>query len=227
MLHIGFFGTELESVFKKSHFNVESKFKNDDTSRMTRGRPRQFDENLALEAAMNVFWRKGFEGASCEELMTAMGINCGSMYASFGDKQALYDKAFDLYCQEVFARGMEVLDGPGTPLENVRQLVQHWGDYMSQPDCKGCFVANTVIEFGKHQQGVAALARQVLRRMQNLLESKLVQAVEAGELSSTAKTSELAAFLVNTATGLNVMARAGADEQSIRGVVNSALLLLR
>ncbi len=54
---------------------------------MMRGRPRQFDEGEALEAAMGVFWQKGYEGASCEDLLTAMGINSGSMYAAFGDKQ--------------------------------------------------------------------------------------------------------------------------------------------
>ncbi len=193
---------------------------------MNRGRPRKFDEKKALEAAMQVFWSKGFEGASCDELLAAMGIQCGSMYASFGNKQALYDRAFDLYCETVFARGMAILDGPGTPLENIRKLVQCWGDATSQPDCKGCLVANTVIEFSKNQDGVVQLAREILKRMQNMLEKKLNQAVEAGELREGSNPAALAAFLVNTATGLSVMARAGADRQSIQGTVDSALMLL-
>ncbi len=194
---------------------------------MTRGRPREFDEKQALTAAMDVFWRKGFEGASCDELLTAMGINCGSMYAAFGDKQALYDKAFELYCDTVFATGVGMLDGPGTPLENVRKLVQCWGDFMSMPECKGCFIQNTLIEFGTHQDGVAKVARRLLKRLQTMLETKLLQAVETGELAAEADPASLAAFLVNTASGLHVMGRAGADEQTIRGTVRCALMLLR
>lgn len=194
---------------------------------MTRGRPREFDEKKALTAAMEVFWRKGFEGASCEELLSAMGINSGSMYAAFGDKQSLYDKAFNLYCDTVFSKGMEILAGPGTPLENVRTMVQCMGDHMSSPNCKGCFVGNTLIEFGGENKGVAEIARRVMKRLQDALEKKLVAARELGELSDVANPAELAAFLVNTAQGLNVMGRAGADAETIRGVVNSALLLLR
>ncbi|NOY42061.1 MAG: TetR/AcrR family transcriptional regulator [Planctomycetes bacterium] len=193
---------------------------------MNRGRPRQFDEKKALLAAMEVFWSKGFEGASCDELLAAMGIKCGSMYLAFGDKQALYDRAFDLYCETEFLRGMEILDGPGTPLENIRTLVQCWGEHMTQPDSKGCFVSNTVIEFSKQPDGVAQLARQVLKRMQDVLENKLKQAADAGELRDGANPAALAAFLVNTANGLNVMARARADKKSIQGVIDSTLLIL-
>jgi len=194
---------------------------------MNRGRPRQFDEQQALAAAMEVFWRRGFEGASCDELLSAMDMNSGSMYAAFGDKQTLFDRAFDLYCETMFKQGIGVLDGPGTPLENVRSLVECWGEFMSQPNCKGCFIQNTLIEFGKNQDGVAKLARQLLKRLQTMLESKLTEAAEAGELSPGADPIALAAFLVNTVSGLNVMARTGADQKTIRGAVDSTLLLLR
>lgn len=176
---------------------------------------------------MGVFWRKGYEGASCEELLSAMGLNSGSMYAAFGDKQALYDKAFDLYCETVFSKGTEVLDGPGTPLENVRAVVQCMGDHMSSPDCKGCFVGNTLIEFGAENKGVAEMARRVMRRFQDALEQKLAAAQELGELSDAANPAELAAFLVNTAQGLNVMARANAGEETVRGIVKTTLAMLR
>jgi TetR/AcrR family transcriptional regulator, transcriptional repressor for nem operon len=194
---------------------------------MPRGRPREFDEKRALAAAMGVFWRKGFEGASCDELQAAMGIKSGSMYCAFGDKQSLYDKAFDLYCDTVFQQGMEILDGPGTPLENVRALVQCMGEGMSAGDCKGCFVGNTLIEFAAENEGVAEMARRMMNRLQDALEKKLGAAREIGELGDHVDPEEMAVFLVSTAQGLNVMARAGADEKAIRGVVNTTLSLLR
>lgn len=194
---------------------------------MTRGRPREFDETKALEAALDVFWRKGYEGASCEELLSAMEINSGSMYAAFGDKQSLYDKAFELFCQTMLGKGLQILDGPGTPLENVRALVQCWADHMSHPDCKGCFVDNTLIEFGAEKEGVADMARRVAKRMQGLLEEKLAAAREMGELSDSVDPAEMAAFLINTKQGLSVMSRAGAGEKVVRGIVKTALSLLR
>lgn len=175
---------------------------------------------------MQVFWRKGFEGASCEDLLSAMGLNSGSMYAAFGDKQTLYDRAFDLYCDTVFCKGLEILDGPGTPLENVRALVHCMGDHMSSAECKGCFVGNTIIEFAATNKGVAAMARRMMKRLQDAVERNLKVARKLGELQANACTADLAAFIINTAQGLNVMAKAGADEKTIRGVVKTTLSVL-
>ncbi len=175
---------------------------------------------------MDVFWRKGYEAASCDDLLSAMGINSGSMYAAFGDKQALYDRAFDLYCDTVFSEGFEVLDGPGTPLENVRALLRGMADHMSSGDCKGCFVGNTLIEFAAENKGVADMARRAMKHFQDAVERKLKAARKLGELTSDLRPKDLAAFIINTAQGLNVMSKAGTDEKTMRGVVNTALSLL-
>ncbi|QDT41930.1 HTH-type transcriptional repressor ComR [Gimesia alba] len=193
---------------------------------MTRGRPREFDEKKALEAALEVFWRKGYEGASCDELLSAMGLNAGSMYAAFGDKQALYDKAFELYCETVFSKGAAALDGPGTPLENVKAMIQGISDHMSSPECKGCFVGNTLIEFGAENKEIAEMARRVMKHFQTALEQKLKAAQESGELSENVAPTEMALFLVNMAQGLNVMARANAGKEAIQSITQTALAML-
>ncbi|QDU63411.1 HTH-type transcriptional repressor ComR [Planctomycetes bacterium Pan216] len=174
---------------------------------------------------MDVFWQKGYDGASCEDLLEAMKINCGSMYAAFGDKRALFDRAFDLYAETVFAKGMAILDGPGTPLENVRSLIERWAESASNPERKGCLVTNTLIEFGK-EPSATERARALLDRVRDEFQRKLQLAQERGELRSSADPKELADFLINTAQGLSVMARSGADKQTIRGVVKTALCLL-
>lgn len=194
---------------------------------MSRGRPREFDEKKAVQAALRVFRRKGYEGATCEELLGAMGINSGSMYAAFGDKQVLYDRAFDLFCETAMAQGMQALNGPGTALQNVRALVECWAGFMTAPGCKGCFIDHTLVEFGTERKGVAALARRATQQLQGILEEKLTAAREAGELTGPIAPKELAAFLVNTKQGLSVMARAGAKKEAIRGVVATTLKLLQ
>lgn len=191
-----------------------------------RGRPRQFDEDGAVEAALAVFMREGFEGASCEQLLEAMGMNSGSMYAAFGGKRALYDKAFERYRDRAVGMVLHVLDAPGSPLGNVRTLVNMWADLMSRPGSRGCFVDCTLIELGDERKGVAELARETAKRLQAKLEAKLTEARDAGELAPDADPAALAAFLINTKQGLSVMARAGASEATIRGITNTTLSLL-
>lgn len=190
---------------------------------MTKGRPKEFDEDEALQAAMEVFWKRGYDNASCDELLVAMGINAGSMYATFGDKRALYEKAFDSYCQANFGGVLKILNGSGSPLENVRELVRCWG----KMDCKGCLVFNTLIEFGNESKGVGKQAKKMVSRLRQKFEEKLTAAKDAGELGKTVDPKELAAFLVNTAQGLNVSAHAGIGKEVRQGVVNTTLAVLR
>ena len=149
---------------------------------MNRGRPKQFDEQQALEAAMQVFWEKGCEATSCEDLLQAMEINAGSMYATFGDKQTLYERAFSHYCSRASEQFLEKLNGPGTPLENIRSFVQRLSDI----DQKGCMIANTLIEFGHEKSGVGKHARRVVGQVRKALEEKLAAAQAAGELTVAA-----------------------------------------
>ncbi len=189
---------------------------------MSKGRPKEFDETQALQAAMEVFWKRGYDNASCDELLDAMGINAGSMYATFGGKRALYEKAFDVYCQTGFASVLAILNGAGSPLENVRQLVKIWG----KMDCKGCFVFNTVAESGEESKEIGKVAKKVVGRLRRELEKKLVAAKDVGELGKRANPKELAAFLVNTARGLNVSVHTGVSKESVQGVVNTTLAVL-
>ena len=192
-----------------------------------RGRPREFDKNKAIQAALEVFWKHGYEGTSCEELLNAMGINSGSMYSAFGDKKALYDKAFDLYCQNMVGKGIQILDGPEPPLENVRNMIRCWAGIMSHPDCKGCFIDSTLIEFGNDKSGVAEMARRVINRLQKTIEEKLIAAQQDGSLAQSTNPAELALFIVNVKQGLSVMSRAGAGEQAIQSVINTTLSILK
>ena len=193
---------------------------------MSRGRPRQFDEDQAVGAALAVFVREGYEGASCETLLAAMGMNSGSMYAAFGGKRGLYERAFEMFRDRAVGMAVRVLDGEGSPLERVRALVNLWAELMSKPGSTGCFIDSTLIEFGGEKRGVGEMARTVARSLQDKLESLLVEALEAGELAPEADPAALAAFLINTKQGLSVMARAGASKKTIRGIADTTLSLL-
>ena len=87
------------------------------------GRPREFKEQEALSQAMEVFWHKGYEGTSVQDLLEGMGINRGSMYDTFGDKRTLFLKAVEYYRSHVVSRLVAKLAVPGSPLGNIRRTL--------------------------------------------------------------------------------------------------------
>src|ERR1700687_5700303 len=104
------------------------------------GRPRSFDSDKALDAAMQVFWRKGYEGASLSDLTDAMGINRPSLYAAFGDKEALFRKALDRYAKGPAAYVREALNQP-TAREVAQALLLGTADLLTDPQHpSGCLM---------------------------------------------------------------------------------------
>lgn len=192
---------------------------------MNRGRPRCFDEQTALEAAMKVFWEKGYSGASCEDLLGAMKLNAGSMYAAFGGKEELYFRALAEYTRQRFGKLLEMLaDDTTPPLERIERMLGAVGNIMSQPDCNGCLVVNALDAAPGSQQ--AEMARQSLQQLQAALERTLKEARKAGQLRSALRPAELAALFVTMLQGLHLMGRARMGEKSIKGAVKSAVSLL-
>lgn len=192
---------------------------------MTRGRPRCFDEQEALNAAMQVFWEKGFAGASCDDLLSAMKMKPGSMYAAFGDKESLYAKALKQYTQNRFGKLLGILESDVPPLDRIRNLMDAVGKHMSCQDSKGCFVINTLIE-NEEESPQTVMARQSMTELQTAIQKNLQDAKDNGQLNSKMKPADLAALFISTLQGINVMGRSRMSEASIKGAVKSALSLL-
>ncbi len=110
------------------------------------GRPRGFDEDEALWAAVNVFWAKGYDGASMKDLTEAMGINSPSLYASFGDKRALYLKAIDRYVSNDACAPLVAFEGEPDIDKAVRAFMEASIDYATSHESgtRGCFLSSCV-----------------------------------------------------------------------------------
>jgi len=193
---------------------------------MVRGRPKQFDESVALASAMDVFWKRGYEDASCDELLDAMGINCGSMYSTFGDKHTLYEQAFDLYVESVGKRVYGIINGTDSPLQNLHNLIDYWGEFLAHPDHKGCLVINSMTGTQPENEEITLLARKLIRELQSTVEDQLRQAQVMGELRASVDPAELAAFIINNTCGMCVMSRAGAGRKHIESVTKAMHALL-
>ncbi len=187
------------------------------------GRPKEFDEQEALERAMEVFWTYGYEATSVQDLVDAMGIHRGSMYDTFGDKHALFTAAINHYGRTITQSVEDTLDGPGSPLGNIRKLLGRMAAPAADGKCRGCLATNTVVELAPHDPEVAEAVKALLRRVEKAFRRTLEQAVEYGELSPDASPRALARFLCCTLQGLVVMGKASAGRSTIKDIVKVTL----
>jgi len=189
-------------------------------------RTKEFEPLEALDAAMELFWRKGYEAASMRELLDAMDIGRGSFYDTFGDKHTLFLSAIDRF-QEVRTLWVgEALRGKG--LDGIQEVFRRSLDglYRFQPP-RGCLLANSAVELAPHDPEVAARISDYIGSTEDALQGALERARDRGEMPSDSDPRALARFLVNTLHGLRVLARAGADRETLEDTVRVALGALR
>ena len=181
-------------------------------------RPKEFNPDEAIEKAMQVFWHKGYEATSMEDLLTAMDLNRGSLYDTFGDKRTLFLKVMDRYCTTFVGPKFSLLDQPGPALPTLRRFVGDMIDGgLADPQRRGCLIANTVMELSPHEKEIAITLRQVLKMVEDTFFNVLARAKQQGELKDDKDPRALARFLATMMQGTIVMIKAGASAD----VVNS------
>jgi AcrR family transcriptional regulator len=190
---------------------------------MKAGRPREFDVDQALERALEIFWRKGYEGTSLSDLTDALGITRASLYAAFGNKEALFRRVMDRY--EARAGGYRVAAGnaPGV-LEAVRLLltgpVELHGDRRNPPGCLG---VQGALACGLESEPVRKDLGARRRRGELAIRQRLQRAVDEGDLDSESDPADLARYLSALIYGMAVLAAGGANRRELRGVADAAL----
>ena len=189
-------------------------------------RTKDFEPQEALDAAMYLFWRKGYEAASMRELLDAMSIGRGSFYDTFGDKHALFLAALDRFREVRTSWIEEVLEGAG--LEGIEVVFRRTVDGLVAPEVRrGCLLANSAVELAPHDPEVAGRIYRYVSRMEDTFEDALTRARKTGEIPADSDPKALARFLVNTLHGLRVLARAGSDREVLDDAVSVALRALQ
>ncbi|MBA3636138.1 MAG: TetR/AcrR family transcriptional regulator [Rubrobacteraceae bacterium] len=189
-------------------------------------RTKDFEPQEALDAAMDLFWRKGYEAVSMRELLDAMSIGRGSFYGTFGDKHALFLAALDRFREVRTSWIEEVLEESG--LEAIEEVFRRSVDGLVESEVRrGCLLANSAIELAPHDPEVAGRIYRYVSRTEDAFEDALTRAKKAGEISADSDLKALARFLVNTLHGLRVLARAGSDREVLDDAVSVALGVLR
>ena len=179
----------------------------------TVGRPREFDETAALEAAMDAFWAKGYEATSMTDLCSCTGLHKGSLYQAFGDKHTLFMDALRHYADAEFHETTAVVQEANTPLENIRAVVTKICEDATGD--KGCMMINSMVELAPHDPAVkAALQGFGEQRMRRITEM-IAMAQEAGEIKVTTEPHKLARQLMMTMAGGAAMVKGLLTPQDI------------
>ncbi len=187
-------------------------------------RPKEFNREQVLEKAMHVFWNKGYECASMQDLVDAMGINRGSLYATFGDKRKLHLEALDHFYKTEIAHMMSPLEQPGSKITAIRQIFETAAECACQNgDRRGCMMYNTAVELCPSDREVSAKVAQGLKRVEKCFYDALVVAQNEGELSADKNPSGLARYLTNSINGLRVMCMVFDDSETLDDIVNISL----
>jgi AcrR family transcriptional regulator len=187
------------------------------------GRPREFDRAQALEAAMLLFWRKGFAAASMNDLCDAMGVRSPSLYAAFGSKEALYLEAVGRYVEIFGPPVWDKLAEGATARAGVENLLLTATETLPKSGAipAGCMATLAAIS-DEWPAGIADVVRKIRVEMLDMLRSRLEAGVANGELPTT-DIEGLARFYLAIYQGMVVQARDGAAAAELKGVVAAAL----
>ena len=190
-------------------------------------RTKEFDPDAALQAALELFWQRGYEATSMSDLVGHLGIGRASIYATFGSKHELYLKALDRYGELVDPGLLDELSQPGPTLPAVRALVRRFAaEAGSDRRTRGCFVTNTAAELAAHDRDAARRVEASWDHLETLLHSALVRARAAGELAAGREPRALARLLVVLMQGVRVVGKATTDPARVRDAAEQALALL-
>ncbi|MGJ5151935.1 TetR/AcrR family transcriptional regulator [Bradyrhizobium sp. HKCCYLR1023] len=187
------------------------------------GRPRTFDRDTALDQAMEVFWRHGYEGATIAQLTDAMGINPPSLYAAFGSKEALLRAALDRYTARREAWMEEVLGAP-TAREVTARMLMGVAEKQTDPsNPPGCLLVQGGLACGSGSANVPFELAARRAQTEEQLRHRFERAKDEGDLASTADPAALARYVSAVITGMSVMASSGADREALAQVATVAI----
>ncbi len=194
---------------------------------MPRGPDKQFDTEVALRSAMEVFWQRGYEGAGMRELLERMGIARKSLYDTFGSKRELFLRALRLYSDSELAAVRQTLDRDGSALDNLREVLNGWQDACGAEERRGCLLGNNIAHFSGDDVEMMSLLRLHLESLERAFARAIEKAQRDGEIGTDADPADLARMLVATAQGLALMARVRDDDGFAESVVRRTLAALQ
>lgn len=193
----------------------------------TRGRPKSFCPDRALENAMQLFWQRGYEAASLQDLQAATGLSKSSLYQTYPSKQAWFVAAFSRYVAQRRALLLEQLDASASPLAFIRErLLSVLEDDGPDGVPRGCMLVNVANEFSLSEPALVPVLRQATAGICQVFERALERAVACGELSNGRDLAARASYLQCVMSGLRTQVKSAVPADSIRATVTVVMTSL-
>jgi TetR/AcrR family transcriptional regulator, transcriptional repressor for nem operon len=190
-------------------------------------RPREFDDAAALDAAMDCFWRDGYEATSVRDLAAHMDITGTSLYNAFGDKRSLFRQALQRYAERSTRERIERLESTLLPKQAVRAFLAEIVERsLDDPDRRGCLLVNSALEIAPHDPEIGAVVTARLGEIEAFFR-RAITAAQADEcVPPDRNPDDLARLLLGVTLGVRVLARSNPQRELLEGAIRPALALL-
>jgi TetR/AcrR family transcriptional repressor of nem operon len=190
-------------------------------------RPLEFDKDTVLNAAMGQFWREGYEASSIQKLLDVMGINRGSLYSSFGDKENLFKIVLQRYEDIVDHHIKNTLLSIDDPLDAVYSfLTERYLSFSKKQIANGCLMVNTISELSHTEPKLARMVIKKQTEVESAIAARLRQAQEEGLIESAADCKSLARFLLTVQSGLTIRSKQNPNKKEILAIIDIAMKAL-
>jgi TetR/AcrR family transcriptional repressor of nem operon len=190
-------------------------------------RPREFNEDAALDAAMHCFWGKGYHATSVRDLEAETGLTTPSLYNAFGDKRALFRRALERYAEHSARVRIARLEAKMPPKEAIRAFMKEIVEHsLNDKERRGCLIVNSALEIAPHDPEIGAEIATRMAEVEAFFRRSIVAAQKDRSVPPDRNPEDLARLLLGVTIGIRVVARTNPDRQLLEGMTRPALALL-
>ncbi len=189
-------------------------------------RTKTFNEEEVLDKAVTLFWEKGYNATSANDLVNRLGLSRSSLYDTYGDKRRLFILALSSYQEKVVGHMLDMIAGS----ENIKTTIQELFELLIQQNLdskipRGCLMANSAIEMASDNEDIAVLVRKNQENIELAFEKALIKGQELGQISEKHSAFALSKFLFNSITGMHVSNKYDTNKKTKTEVLNIILSL--
>lgn len=191
-------------------------------------RTKVFDEETVLNKAVNLFWEKGYNGTSAQDLVDELGISRSSLYDTYGDKYQLFKDSLLQYRKKFAGSMIQMIDNSDDFEKAIKDIFQYVvTESLQEKFSKGCFIVNSAIELAPHNSEIAKIVNANMQDIEDALCRAIKKGQEVGQFSKNHSARSLARFIFNTISGLRVASKSGADKKVFDDIVKVTLSALK
>lgn len=190
-------------------------------------RTKDFDEDEVLQKAVNLFWSKGYNGTSMQDLVDGLGISRSSLYDTYGDKHTLFIRSLENYKEASTKKMCNIISNAVSAKDAVKQLLELTAlELIDDSEHKGCFMTNSAVEVAPHDAQVGTMLCQSEQLVEDSFYLAIKKGQESGEITNKQDARAIARFIFNNVKGLRVSAKSTSDKKIFDDIINLTMSVL-